>query len=99
MYVSLDWTVLTDAQRRVLKELGLGPGQRVYILKLNRLSDDDLAAAAEQLDERAPDSPNLANHLAKKFSRRRRTITHRLRQLREAGRRATGADNAGGVAA
>jgi hypothetical protein len=99
MYRSVDWAALTDEQRRIFEELGLEPGQRVYIRKLNKLSDDALAAAVRQHDEQAAKTSNLTDDLKKKFLRKQRTIARRLRQLREAGRLATGTNNTGGVAA
>jgi hypothetical protein len=81
-YISINLWTLTDAQRRVFEELGIDPGDRVYVEKLPPLSNQILAAAHALYVERGLAHPRVTRALAAEFRRSPKTIDDRLRKLR-----------------
>lgn len=78
MFLSISFYELTDAQRQTFTELGIGPGDRVYVKKLRPLSNQALAAAHAQHVERGLTHPRAAYALATEFERHPKTITRHL---------------------
>jgi len=81
MFRSISWADLTESQRQCLVELGFGPGDRIYIRKLRRLSDNTLAEEHQRHLDQAVDGHRIVRSLAHKFDRNHKTIARRLRNL------------------
>jgi hypothetical protein len=79
---SINLEELTDAQRQSFDELGVEPGDRVYVQKLAAVSDASLLAASLSPGDGARDFPSIVRALASRFQRHPKTIASRLRRLR-----------------
>jgi hypothetical protein len=78
---SLDWDDLPEPVRGYFEALQIGPGERIYLRKIAKLTDCDLATAAGQHDWLRTEQQTVVQALAARFSRGRRTIRRRLKSL------------------